>query len=403
VKVLPVQEATAYIKDVLAADPILQDLWIHGEVSNLSQSAAGHIYFTIKDEASQLRCVLFRHQVRWQSYTPRNGAMVVVHGNISLYEASGALQVYVDLVHDVGVGAAFLAWERLRQQLAAEGLFDESRKRPLPAFPRCIGVVTSAQGAVWHDIVTIVGRRYPVADIVLSPALVQGADAPASIVQSLRRLWALDWCDVIIVGRGGGSAEDLGAFNDEMVARAIYASPVPVISAVGHEVDVTIADFVADMRAPTPSAAAELVVPDREQLLADVGGLRDRLSELMRGQLADCWSDLDHTGRVLARVSPRPDLRQRRQRLDDLVRQATAGLRHRLTLEGQTVAALAGRLQALDPSAVLARGYAVVTDTATNRVVQDAASVQPGERLRVQVSSGHFGVIVEPPEKGPSA
>jgi exodeoxyribonuclease VII large subunit len=395
--ILTVEQLVGTIKDVLETEPLLQDAWVQGEVSNLSRSAAGHLYFTLKDAGGQVRCVLFRHQARYQSYTPANGALVVVHGRVSLYEASGALQLYVDLVQADGIGAAALELERLRQRLAAEGLFDEHRKRPLPAFPRCIGVVTSAQGAVWHDIKTVIARRFPSVVLVLAPAQVQGADAPASIVAGLRRLWELDCCDVIIVGRGGGSAEDLWAFNDEQVARAIYASPAPVISAVGHEVDYTIADLVADVRAPTPSAAAELAVPDRQHLLAELAGLRDRLCAAAGARLSAARAGLDAAGRRLGRSSPQPRLVQQRQRLDDLAAGLTAQLTRRLERHDQAVGALAGRLRALDPRAVLARGYAVVTLAGSGAVVASVGAVAAGDRLRVHVRDGWFGARVAPP------
>jgi exodeoxyribonuclease VII large subunit len=269
-----------------------------------------------------------------------------------------------------------------------------SRKRPLPTYPACIGVVTSAQGAVWHDIQTIIARRYPNVTLVLAPSLVQGEAAPASIVAALRRLWEHGGCDVIIVGRGGGSAEDLWAFNDEAVARAIYASPVPIVSAVGHEVDVTIADHVADLRAPTPSAAAELVVPDGRQLLADVLLLRERLQQATREQVEERREAVAGMLARLRRASPRHRVLQERQRMDDLTRGLAVPLRHQLALRRQAVAAYQARLGALDPRAVLGRGYAVVSTVTTNTLVS-AATVETGERLRVRVRDGHFLVQVE--------
>jgi exodeoxyribonuclease VII large subunit len=395
--ILSVEQLVGVIKDVLETEPLLQDVWVRGELSNLSRAASGHLYFTIKDADSQLKCVLFRHQARYQSYDAVNGALVIVHGRVSLYEASGALQLYVDLIQADGIGAAALQLEHLRQRLAAEGLFDEARKRPLPAYPTCIGVVTSAQGAVWHDIRSVIARRYPSVVLLLSPAQVQGEGAPASIVEGLRRLWELDCCDLIIVGRGGGSAEDLWAFNDERVARAIYASPAPVVSAVGHETDVTIADLVADLRAPTPSAAAELAVPDRLALLAETAALRDRLRSLLAERLTVGRDDLDAAGRRLLRRSPQRRLSERRQRLDEMTEDLTARLDRRFQRHQATVAALAGQLRALDPRAVLGRGYAVVTLADTNAVVDRAGVVTAGARLRVRVRDGEFGARATSP------
>ena len=283
----------------------------------------------------------------------------------------------------------------MRARLAEEGLFDAGRKRPLPVYPRCIGVVTSASGAVWHDIVTVICRRYPMVELVLSPAQVQGDGAAQSVVAGLHRLWALDRCDVIIVARGGGSAEDLSAFNSEIVARAIYASPAPVISAVGHEVDVTLADYVADVRAPTPSAAAELAVPDGAALRRDIEQLRGRLRAAMAERLTTARDDLEHAVRHLTQVSPDRQVREQRRRLRGLAATAGATMRHRLALQRQMALALEGRLAALNPAAVLARGYAVVTHAAGGAVVAGVHDVQPGEAVRVRVSDGAFAARVE--------
>ncbi|MCC6626230.1 MAG: exodeoxyribonuclease VII large subunit [Chloroflexi bacterium] len=392
--ILSVAELTEVIRAVLDTEPLLHDVWVRGEVSNLSRSASGHIYFTIKDAASQLKCVLFRQHQRYQSYQPINGALVVVHGRISIYEAAGSLQVYVDLVQADGIGAASLELEQRRQRLAAEGLFEPGRKRRLPAYPACIGVVTSAQGAVWHDIQHVVARRFPSAVLVLAAARVQGDGAPASIVAALRQLWELDCCDTIIVGRGGGSAEDLSAFNDERVVRAIFASPVPVISAVGHEVDYTLVDEVADVRAPTPSAAAELAVPDRLHLLTDVANLATRLRAGLAQQLADARGQTADYRRRVQWHSPRDRVRDGRQRVDDLSALLHERFSQRVERRRATLDALAGRLAALDPSAVLARGYAVVTRAETGAVVASRSAVAPGVVLRVQVSDGEFSATV---------
>lgn len=401
--ILNIDQLTGYINDVLASDMVLSDVWVRGEVSNLARPASGHLFFTLKDAVSQVRAVLFRHHARYQSYAPADGALVVAHGRVALYEATGALQLYVDLVQPAGVGAAFLQMEQLRTRLAEEGLFDAGRKRPLPSYPRCIGVVTSASGAVWHDIVTVVRRRYAAVELVLSPAQVQGDGAAASVVAGLRRLWELDRCDLIIVARGGGSAEDLGAFNAESVARAIYASPVPVISAIGHETDVTIADDVADMRAPTPSAAAELAVPDGAALRLEVERRRGRLRAALAERLATARDELEHGARHLEGVSPRRRMRAERRRLDGLAATTARAMQHRLTLERQRTLALEGRLGALNPRAVLARGYAVVTRAATGAVVGSAAGIVPGERVRVRVRDGAFEARVEGQSEGGEA
>lgn len=251
-RILDVADVTAYIKDLLDADPILSDVWIRGEVSNFVRSAAGHIYFTLKSERAQLRCVLFRGNARWLTFQPENGDAILAHGRVSVYEAGGQYQLYVDLIQPEGTGLLHLQFEELRRRLEMEGLFDPSRKRPLPRLPRRIGVVTSPTGAVWHDIQTVLRRRYPLAELVLAPAQVQGDDAPPTIIRALEALQLDGNVDVIIIARGGGSMEDLWCFNDEALARAVFASRIPVISAVGHETDFTICDFVADVRARPP-------------------------------------------------------------------------------------------------------------------------------------------------------
>lgn len=400
IQILSVAQVTGYLKEVLASDMLLADLWLIGEVSNLSRSAAGHVYFTVKDETSQLRCVLFRHNGLRQSYRVEAGAQVVVHGEVSLYEATGTLQLYVDLIQPAGVGAAHLQFERLRQQLTEEGLFDTGRKRPLPSFPQVIGVVTSAQGAVWQDIVTIVKRRFPAITLCLSPTLVQGDQAPAAIVAALRRLWQLERCDLIIVARGGGSAEDLMAFNDEAVARAIFASPVPVISAIGHETDLTIADLVADLRAPTPSAAAELAVPDRQQLLTALADLSRRLRRCAVDSLQEEQDALISVTDRLQQAGPHQLVQQGRQQLEQMRRRMVTTERHTRLLQRERLAVLTGRLQALDPTAVLGRGYAVVTRLADGTVVTAAPRLAIGELVAVQVQQGVFQARVDQTQGG---
>ena len=392
--VLAVGELTDYLRELFESDPVLRDLWVRGEVSNFSRSAAGHCYFTLKDDESQVRCVLFRGDARWLPFMPANGDGILAHGRVCLYEPRGEYQLRVDRVQPEGVGPLQLAFEELRYRLEQEGLFDEARKRPLPAMPRCIGVVTSATGAVWHDIQTVVARRYPLAELVLAPAAVQGDDAPVSIVAAIRALCLDERVEVLIVGRGGGSIEDLWAFNDERVARAIFAARVPVISGVGHEVDVTIADFVADLRAPTPSAAAELCVPDLRELAGRVADARARLRELMDGSLRDGREALGQAERRLARASPERTVEQGRQRLAALSRAAVRALDHQLVLQRRAVTTLERQLAALDPRAVLGRGYAVVTDPASDEVVASAAEVHAGQPLRVTVADGEFAALV---------
>ncbi len=392
--VLAVSELTGYLVELFESDPVLGDLWVGGEISNFSRPSSGHCYFTLKDSESQIRCVLFKRDAAWLSFIPQNGDAIQAHGRVTLYEPRGEYQLRVDLVQPAGVGALQLAFEELRARLDREGLFEPGRKRALPPMPRTIGVVTSSSGAVWHDIQTVIGRRFPLAELVLAPARVQGDGAPESIVAGIRALCADDRVEVLIVARGGGSAEDLWAFNDERVARAIFAARVPVISGVGHEVDVTIADFVADLRAPTPSAAAELCVPDCRELLGLIDAAHDRLRDLMGERLGDAQAVLARARHALGQRSPRAAIGEGRARLAALTRSAEQSLRHQRALHGQRVGALERQLVALDPRAVLARGYAVVGDARTGQTLTRVAEAQPGRALRVTVADGTFDAAV---------
>ncbi len=392
--ILAVSELTGYIAELFDSDPILGDVWIRGEVSNCSRPASGHCYFTLKDSGSQVRCVLFKQDAMWQPFVPGNGDAILAHGRITLYEPRGEYQLRVDLVQPDGIGALQLAFEELRTRLDREGLFDPARKRPLPAMPRAIGVVTSPTGAVWHDIQTVIGRRFALAELVLSPTAVQGADAPERIVAALRAVCADERVEVVILARGGGSAEDLAAFNDERVARAIFAARVPVISGVGHEVDVTIADFVADLRAPTPSAAAELAVPDLRELLGAVEAARERLHALMAGRLADSSERLARARVCLDHASPEQTIMRGRERVAALRRSAAQTLRHSWELSSQRIEALERQLAALDPRAVLGRGYAVVEDASDGLPLTSVAEAYPRRALRVTVADGAFGAEV---------
>ena len=369
-----VSHVIRYLREVLEADSLLTDIWVSGEVSNLRESAAGHLYFTLKDETSQLRCVFFRPKL---AITLENGAAVITHGHISIYEVSGALQLYVDLVQLEGVGILHLEFERLKAKLEEEGLFEPVRKRSLPLFPKRIGVVTSPTGAVFYDIASIIGRRYPLVELVLSPTLVQGDGAVDGIVQALQALNDMEDIDVVILARGGGSLEDLWAFNDEKVARAIYASKAPVISGVGHDTDFTIADFVADVRAPTPSAAAELAVPDYADLEAHIQSLTKTL-------LIDVTRYLDRY----------------RQRTDELTRAASVYLGNALAISREKLRGRELELASLSPLATLSRGYALVQQSTTGEVVSHIDQVQRGDAIDIKVSDGQFKGRVTGSKKG---
>jgi exodeoxyribonuclease VII large subunit len=352
------------------------------------------LYFTVKDADAALKCVMWRTYAGRLRFQPRDGDAVVLHGRVTVYELRGEYQLQVDLIQPEGMGLLYQAYEALKQRLEVEGLFDVARKRPLPRFPERIGVVTSAAGAALRDILTVLNRRYPLVEVVLAPAAVQGLDAPAEIVAGLDALNQLGDVDVIIVARGGGSLEDLWAFNDEAVARAIAASRTPVISAVGHETDFTIADFVADVRAPTPSAAAELAVPDGQELSAGIAQAMERMDQAVRRLFGSERAEVAGRQRLLRRYSPLQVIARQRQRVDDLVRSAELAAAHRVEILSARARELRARLSVLSPYATLDRGYAIVRTDADGRILDTVAKAVPGLRLRVQVCDGEFGAVV---------
>jgi len=394
-QVYTVGEITQYIKDLFEVDPLLLDLWVEGEVSNCVQSAAGHMYFTLKDARAQLSCVLWRSQVASLEHVPADGHAVMVHGHASVYERQGRYQLYVDRVRPVGEGALFLQLQALKDKLQREGLFATERKRPLPHCPRRLGVVTSPVSAAIRDILHVLQRRYPLAEVILAPTLVQGDEAPPQIVAAIETLNARTDVDVIIVARGGGSLEELWAFNDERVARAIFASRVPVISGVGHETDYTIADFVADVRAPTPSAAAEVAVPDQQVLRDQIVQYRDTLHQGMKQSLTENRRRAEHTLTLLRRFLPRALLDRWRQHVDERRQRMWTVQRHHLALHREQSAGMQLRLQALSPESILNRGYAVVSRRDTGAVVRRTAHVASGDAIDVRVSDGHFSGVVD--------
>ena len=392
--VFAVHELTTYLRELFESSPVLNDVLVAGEVSNVNRPASGHTYFTLKDGTAQLRCVLFaRRYGPPQAYSSfvQNGNAVLAHGRVALYEARGDLQLSVDFVQPEGAGALQAEFERLKVKLEEQGLFDESRKRPLPRYPRRIGVVTSATGAVFQDICRVLERRWPVAEVVLAPAPVQGPDAVAGIIGGIESLNALPDIDVLIAGRGGGGIEELWAFNDEHVARAIFASRVPVVSAVGHETDTTIADFVADRRAPTPSAAAEIVAPDRRDVTLRLAVAAGTMHSVLRQHLAGEGSAVRDCARRIERRAP--DLNRERQRVDDLARRAQSAAEAAHRVGAHHVGGCVWRLKSLDPLATLDRGYAIVRADAT--IVASVGDARPGAALEVRVRDGTFGARVD--------
>ena len=392
---LTVSEITDRIKRLLDEYPPLQDLWIEGEVSNCVTSSAGHMYFTLKDADAQLRCVLWRSRVPHLEHLPADGEAVVAHGHIAIYKVRGTYQFYIDQVRQAGTGDLFLQFHLLKGKLQQEGLFAEERKRPLPPFPRLIGVVTSPTGAAIRDVLEVLGRRYPLAGALLAPTAVQGDGAPPQIVAAIKALNDHGKADVIIVARGGGSLEDLWAFNDERVARAIAASRIPVISGVGHETDYTISDFVADVRAPTPSAAAELAVPDQAALRAQLLQHRDSLAAESSRIIAENRRRAEHTSALLRRASPRALVDRWRQNLDEIRERMTRLLEHRCALLREQSSGMKLRLHTLNPQETLERGYAIVQRTDAGTVVSRTAQVTSGDAIDVRVSDGRFTGIVD--------
>ena len=410
-----VRELNAYIKSLIDSDGYLGSVAVRGELSNYKVYPSGHHYFTLKDAESSVRCVMFRSAASKLRFRPESGMGVIVYGRVSVYPRDGAYQLYCEAILPEGSGALQLAYEQLREKLAKEGLFDREHKKPIPRYPERIAVITSSAGAAVHDIIRVLRRRWPLAKVILLPVRVQGEEAPPEIAAAIR--WASEHriADTLITGRGGGSIEDLWAFNDERVARAIYDCEIPVISAVGHEPDVTIADFVADLRAATPSNAAELAAPDVNELLQAIDSARSRLDRAVLKKVGAGRESLDALASRRVLVSATGFIEQRRLRLDALKTrlEGTLGFVERLKsrleaasarLNGAADASLAARkneyvrlaakLDALSPLKVLSRGYAIALD-AEGRAVKDARGVAVGERLTVKLNSGALGCRVE--------
>ncbi|HEU4862563.1 MAG TPA: exodeoxyribonuclease VII large subunit [Candidatus Limnocylindria bacterium] len=391
-RILRVTDLNRRVRSLLDADATLADVWVEGEVSQPSFPASGHCFFTLKDANSQVRAALFREELARAMVRPEHGMNVIIHGRVRAYEPQGVYQLYVESITPAGAGDLHAQYEALRRKLAAAGLFDDGRKRPIPRWPRRIGVVTSPVGAVWRDINNVLRRRYPLIELVLSPSVVQGATAAPAIVRALQRLYAQRGIDTVILARGGGSLEDLWSFNDERVVRAVADAPVPVIVGVGHESDVTLADFAADLRAPTPSAAAELATPDGTQLPTILNRLRDRAASALLGRAEERRRHLDGESRALARLAP--DIASARQRAADLVDRGARALDDRLERRRMSLRSAHDALRALSPSATLERGYAVAR-TADGGILREATAVSAGDSLQVIVARGRVDTRVE--------
>lgn len=393
--VLSVSQLNRYVKSRMDADENLFNVFLVGEISNFTDHyKTGHFYFSLKDEEAQIKAVMFRQNALKVKFRPENGLRVIVRGRVSLYEAAGSYQVFVDDMQPDGVGALNLAFEQLKERLEREGLFDAAHKKPLPRFPERIGVITSETGAAVQDILNILGRRFPYAQVVLAPVLVQGEGAPAQLIDALQSFNAFKNVDVIILGRGGGSAEDLWAFNDERLAYAVYRSQIPVISAVGHETDFTICDFVADLRAPTPSAAAELAVPDQMQLRAEIHTLLSRMQRTVTNNLREQRLRLEQSTQKSVLKNPNLYFDTKRMQLISVSTQFDAlekTILHRARIRLQENAA---KLQALSPLSVLARGYSVTT-LADGTVVHSANQLSDNTEITVQLADGKAACTVK--------
>jgi exodeoxyribonuclease VII large subunit len=394
-RVLSVTEVSRQIKDALEGNfPVVI---VRGEISNLSRAGSGHVYLTLKDDKAQLRAVMWRGVASKIRFDLRDGLEVVAAGPIEVYEARGTYQLVIHELVPQGIGALELAFRQLHEKLAKEGLFDPARKRPLPRFPRKIALITSPTGAAIRDMLQVLDRRWRGVEIVILPVPVQGADAAPKIARALRDVGRIPGVEVVIVGRGGGSLEDLWAFNEEVVARAIHACPVPVVSAVGHEIDVTIADFVADRRALTPSEAAELVVPDREEIGAALSQWDRRMSRALRTLARGAGAELEHLAARRVWTKPFDRLRQSAQTLDGLQTRGERAMRGAVERAAQRVAAMAAELQALSPLRVLERGYSV-TRLESGELLNSPDQAPPGVRITTRLRGGELTSVVVPPE-----
>jgi exodeoxyribonuclease VII large subunit len=392
-----VTELTRYLRRLLESDEALKDVWVQGEISNFSRPASGHLYFTLKDAGASLRCVMWKGDaLRVRGIPLGDGLSIEAHGKIGVYEPGGQYQLIVDVIRPAGEGALYAEFMRLKALLEAEGLFDPARKRSIPQLPHKIGIVTSSTGAALRDMLNVLRRRLPLAEVTLAPSLVQGEDAPPALVLALQKLNVLVKPDVILLARGGGSIEDLWAFNDERVIRAVVESETPVITGVGHETDFTLVDFASDLRAPTPTAAAELAtVITVYDLASTLRADMNRLNEIAGRQIEERKQGLNAAVAGLRFYSPTRRLMTESQRVDDLTRRSARALAQHLALESAHLAGMGSRLEALNPQAVLRRGFAVVTRPEDGKVVLTARQAPGGSDLHVRLSEGSLDVKVQ--------
>ncbi|MEG6615904.1 exodeoxyribonuclease VII large subunit [Peptococcaceae bacterium 1198_IL3148] len=393
-QILTVSQLNRYIKDKLDNDYLLTNVWIKGEISNCKKHTSGHIYLTLKDDASCIRVVMFRSRACRLLFSPENGATVTIRGYVSVYERDGSYQLYAEEMEPAGIGALYLAFEQLKQKLQQEGLFDQSRKRKLPKIPTTIGIITSPTGAAVKDMIKIIGNRWPAAQLVIVPVLVQGENAPQDISRGIEEINQVPDVDVIIVGRGGGSLEELWAFNTEAVARAIAASKVPVISAVGHETDTTICDYVADIRAATPSAAAEMAVPDQREVKRYLQMLAIRSERAIRQYIEQNHLKLKRIQQSNVLLNPqRMIIDTRQQHVDMLLRELLHKEKYLISQKGKLLGELAAALQSLSPLATLARGYSLCIGP-DDQIIKATEQVRIGSKVQVILHQGSLSCTV---------
>lgn len=392
VSTFSVSELNGYIKSIFDNDRALRSVSVRGEISNFTRHGSGHLYFSLKDPEGQIRAVMFRSSAVRLAFFPENGMKVILHGSVSVYPRDGSYQLYVNSMQPDGIGALYLAYEQLKAKLASEGLFDEYHKRPLPRIPRRVGVITSPTGAAVRDIINVTGRRFPFADIYIYPALVQGMGAEADLIEAVDYFDKSKLCDVVIIGRGGGSIEDLWAFNSEKLARRIFEAEVPIISAVGHETDFTICDFVSDMRAPTPSAAAELAVPDTNNLILRIDGMLDRAASALKRTVEIKSERLSKIVDNPIMKSPLTMLDAAKSRIDELLRSAVDSVRDSLESRRAIFSVLAGKLDALSPLAVLSRGYSVAFKD--GEVIKSVGALKKNDGVSIRFKDGVASAVV---------
>lgn len=395
---LTVTQLNNFIKDILESEEMLSNVYVCGELSNYKMYPSGHHYFTLKDSESSIRCVMFRRNAARLRFRPENGMRVIVSGRISVFPRDGAYQLYCNSISPEGIGDLQLAFEQLKAKLSEEGLFDVSHKKPLPAFPDRIAIITSSAGAAVHDMIRILGHRWPMSKVVLLPVRVQGVEAPPEIVGAIRYANEFNVADLIITGRGGGSMEDLWAFNDERVARAIYESKIPVISAVGHEPDVTISDYVADRRASTPSNAAEIAVPDKREICDVLGSFEARTDQAIKKKIGQLSDRLEACRNRQVLKVPTAYIDNRRIELDRIRDRLIAAQEAQLSNSKSRFVALTASLEAMSPLKVLTRGYAIASDT-NGKCIKSVNEISAGDRLHLTFSDGRAQCVVNSSEK----